>query len=127
MPASPKHPAPSRSGKALQDSEQDGAGTLPKPGKGAGASSRGGSLLPPAQPPCSAAGSAPGSPALGRPSSQRAVGSGSKLGKSLSEPPGACTASRLDLCASEITFQSLYKTQRSTGSEHLQPLRRKRG
>lgn len=87
----------------------------------------GGPEVPLAPLPCTASGSAHSSPAPGQPSSQRDFGSSSKLGKSLSEPRCACTASWLDLCASEIIFQSLYNTQRSTGTAHLQPLRQGKG
>lgn len=66
MPAFPRHPVPGRSGKALQDSEQDGAGTLPKPGKGAGASSGGG--------PCCRQPSRPAVPPAARPARPPWVG-----------------------------------------------------
>lgn len=42
--------------------------------------------------------------------------------KAMSEPRCAQTAPRLDLHDSEITFQSLYNTQQSISTEHLQPL-----
>lgn len=82
-----------------------------------------GPVLPLAPLPCTTSSGMHSSPAPGRPSSQRDFGSSSELSKPLSEPRCACTASWLDLCASEILFQSLYNTQWSTRSEHLQPLR----
>lgn len=51
-------------------------------------------------------------------------GISSELAKPMSEPQCAHTAPQLDLHASEITFQSLYNTQWSISTEHLQPLSR---
>lgn len=110
----------------MQAAERDDARTLRKRAGASQGGGGGGPVLPLAPLPRATSGGTHSSPAPGRPSSQRDFGSSSKLGKSLSEPRCTCTASRLDLCASEMIFQSLYNTQWSTRTEHLQPLRQQK-